>query len=152
VQQSKIIAIWSQGRILVPTEKKAAQLTLSIDAGPGSDDDELDRLTRQLRNELAEVPEVESVDFLSGGAAPPGARAVDPLTLGTLLLAIVPTALPKLMEVLNGWAMRGENRKVKIKTQVGDRSVEVEYNPTTMSQAELKQLVQTLSSAISAKE
>lgn len=72
--------------------------------------------------------------------------------MGALVLAILPNAIPKLLEVLNGWSTRGENRKLRIKTQVGDRSVEVEYNPATMTQADLKQLVETLSGAISAKE
>ena len=127
---------------------KPARLTLSLDAGSDADAEELDRLTRQLRDELQEVPEVESVDLLKGGAVPHGAKVADPFTLGALVLAIIPSALPKLIEVLNGWSMRGENRKVKIKTQVGDRSVEVEYAPATMSQAELKSLVETLSGAL----
>jgi hypothetical protein len=47
--------------------------------------------------------------------------------------------------------MRGESRKIKIKTQVGDRSVEVEYSPQTTSPAELKNLVETLASALTPK-
>ena len=133
-------------------DAKPAQFTLSIDAGADADAEELDRLTRQLRDALAEVPEVESVDLLRGGVVPQGAKVADPFTLGALVLAIIPSALPKLIDVLNGWSMRGENRKVKIKTQVGDRSVEVEYSPATMSQAELKSLVETLSGALSAKK
>ncbi len=136
----------------MPPDAQVTQFTLNIDAGTDADAEELDRLTRQLRDELQELPEVESVDLLRGGIAPKGTKAADPITLGALVLAILPNAIPKVLEVLNGWSMRGENRKVRIKTQVGDRSVEVEYNPTTMSQAELKQLVETLSGAISAKE
>ena len=40
--------------------------------------------------------------------------------------------------------MRGQNRTVKIKTQVGGRVLEVEYNPKTMSRAELKELADSL--------
>ena len=137
----------------MPSDAQPARMILQIDAGADADAEERDQLARQLRTRLEELPEVESVDLLRGGEAPKGARvAGDPITWGALVLAILPNAIPKLFEVLNGWTMRGENRKVKIKTQVGDRSVEVEYNPTTMSQVELKQLVQTLSGAISAKE
>ena len=128
-----------------------AQLILQIDAGEDSDVAELDRITRQLRREIQEEAEVESVELVKGETAPIGAKVFDPVTLGALALAILPSAIPKLIEVLNSWSMRGENRKIKIKTQVGDRSVEVEYSPTTMSQTDLKNLVETLSSALSAK-
>ncbi len=129
-----------------------AQLTLQIDADAAYHAEELDRLTRQLRDELQDVPEVESAELLKGGTAPAGSKVVDPITIGALLIAILPGAIPKLLEVINGWSMRGENRKIKIKTQVGDRAVEVEYAPSTMSQQELKTLVETLTGAMQTKQ
>ena len=105
-----------------------------------------------LNGEQAELPEVQSADLLRAGAAPRGSKGIDPISLGALAVSILPTAVPKLVEVLGGWLMRGENRKIKIKTQMGDRSVELEYSPSAMSHADLKQLVEALTSALQAKQ
>ncbi len=133
-------------------DAQAQLLTLQLEADEDVDADELDEMTRQLRDELSEVPEVESAKLLHTGAAPAGAKVFDPISLGALAVAILPGAVPKLLEVLSGWLMRGENRKIKIKTQIGDRSVELEYAPSTMSQADLKQLVETLTGALQTKQ
>jgi hypothetical protein len=131
-------------------ESKVADLLLQINAGPDADAEELDRLTRQLRNEIQEL-DVESVELVRGGAKPEGAKVLEVVTLGSLAVAVLPSVVPKLVEFLQNWLMRGENRRVKIKTQVGDRAVELEYSPSAMSQAELKGLVETLTSALTQK-
>ena len=137
----------------MPVTPRAPQpITLQLEAGADAGAEELDQLTRQLRDELAELPEVQSADLLRAGAAPRGSKGIDPISLGALAVSILPTAVPKLVEVLGGWLMRGENRKIKIKTQMGDRSVELEYSPSAMSQADLKQLVEALTSALQAKQ
>ena len=136
----------------MPPTGNVANLTLEIlEKGQSTDADELDRLTRQLRGELEELG-VESVDLLKDKPAPQGTKSAEAVTLGALAVAVLPNALHKLIEFLNGWLMRGENRKIKIKTQVGDRSVEVEYSPKTMSQTELKSLVDTLTGALTEKK
>lgn len=124
-----------------------AHFTLQIDAGE-SDPDRLDRITRQLRGELLDL-EVESVDFVQDDSLPKGAKAAEAVTLGALAVAVLPNFLPKLIEYLQSWALRGEGRRVKVKTQVGDRSIELEYTPAAMSQQELKTLVETLTGALS---
>jgi len=137
----------------MPVTPRASQpITLQLDAGADAGAEELDQLTRQLRDELAELPEVQSADLLHAGAAPRGSKAIDLISLGALAVSILPTAVPKLVDVLGGWLMRDENRKIKIKTQMGDRSVELEYSPSAMSQADLKQLVETLTSALQSKQ
>jgi hypothetical protein len=125
---------------------RTARLTLHLDAGTEADAEELDRLTRQLRDEIRDL-EVESVELVRGETPPGGAKSVNAVTLGALAVAIPPEVLPKLMELLQSWLLRGD-RTLKIKTQVGDRLLEVEYSPRTMSPAELKSLVDTLTEAI----
>jgi hypothetical protein len=121
-------------------------LTLQIDAGE-IDPERLDRLTRQLRSELLNL-EVETVDFVQEDQLPEGAKAADAITLGALAVAVLPNFLPKLVEFLQSWTLRGEGCKVKVKSQVGDRSIELEYMPKAMSQAELKTLVETLTNTL----
>ena len=127
--------------------KDIVTMNLQIDLGEDTDEEELDFLTRQLREEIEEL-DVESAELVSGEAAPEGAKG-DPVTLGALAVAVLPVVLPELIKVVQGWLKRGDNRTVKIKTQIGDRSVEVEYSPQTMSTSELTEVVDTLTEAIS---
>lgn len=122
---------------------RTIQLTLLTDIGEEGDIEELDQVTRQLLAELREF-DLESVSLVREGDSPEGAKAVEAISVGALGVAVLPAILPKLVEFLQAWSLRGENRTVKIKTQVGDRSLEVEYLPETMTQDELINLVDKL--------
>lgn len=117
-------------------------LILNIEAGD-IDTDRLDVLTRGLRDELLELG-VDTAEVVTSDVAERGPKSPEAVTWGALAVAVVPAFLPKLVEYLHSWSMRGENRRVRIKTQVGDRSVEVEYSPAALSQDELTQLVEKL--------
>jgi hypothetical protein len=121
-------------------------LTLQIQS-EDNDPERLDLLTRQLRGELLDL-QVESADFIHKDQLPEGVKALDAVTLGALAVAVLPSFLPKLVDYLQSWTLRGEGRKVKVKSQVGDRSIELEYSPEAMSQQELKTLVETLTNAL----
>jgi hypothetical protein len=83
----------------------------------------------------------ESVERPSGESVPEGAKG-DAFTLGALTLAAVPAFLPKLVEFLQAWALRGESRTVRIKTPAG---LEVEFTPEKkLSEAEVLALVEKL--------
>jgi hypothetical protein len=110
-----------------------------------ADPEGLDELTGRLLRDLRDLG-AESVERFSGGAVPEGAKG-DPFTLGALALVAVPAFLPKLVEFLQAWSLRGESqgRKVKIKTPAG---LEVEFTPEKkLSQAELLALVEKLTQA-----
>jgi hypothetical protein len=125
---------------------KAVNLTLNIQASKETDADEVDRLTRRLRDEIQEL-NVESVKLVRSENVPSGAKSAEAVTLGALAVAIFPELLPKLMGFLQDWLQRG-NGIVKIKTQLGERSLELEYSPRTMSPAQLRGLVETLTRAL----
>jgi len=129
------------------SKANVAHLALHVSAGESIDDERLDQLTRQLRNELQEL-DVESVELLKEGATPEGTKSVEAVTLGALAVAVLPTAIPQLIAFLQSWLMRGEDRRIKIKTQVADRSLELDYSPSTISPTELKDLVDTLTEAL----
>ena len=130
---------------------EGAEFTLIVDVGQNSDTDELDRATRQLRDELEDL-NVGSVELAKSDVVVAGTKSAEVITFGSLAVTILPTLVPKLIEFLQSWTLRGESRKIKIKTQVGDRSVEVEYSPQATSQAELKNLVETLTNALDTKK
>ena len=118
------------------------QLDLTVTEA-GADAERLDELTGRLLRDLRELG-AESVERPSGGAVPEGAKG-DPFTLGALALVAVPAFLPKLVEFLQAWSLRGESRRVKVKTPAG---LEVEFTPEKeLSQAELLALVKKLSQA-----
>lgn len=126
----------------MPLDAETIHLLLQIDAGGQIDTDEVDRLTRQLRTEIQELG-VGSVELVRGGAAPDGTKSAEAVMLGSLATAILPAAIPALIGLLQAWTLRDESRKVKIRAQVGDRQIEVEYSGK-MSQAELKGIAHTL--------
>src|SRR5262245_32924035 len=124
---------------------KPINVTLNVSSGPDADADELDRLTRALRSEIQEI-EVESVELVRGQNKPEHTKGVDPVTFGALAIAVLPSVAPKLIDFLQSWVMRADNRTVKIKTQIGERSLEVECSQKLLSQDELKKLIDTLTS------
>lgn len=126
---------------MTSTEVQLALTVTEADADP----ERLDELTGHLLRDLRELG-AESVERPSGGAAPGGAKG-DALALGALALVAVPAFLPKLVEFLQAWSLRGESqgRRVKIKMPTG---LEVEFTPEKkLSQAELLALVEKLTAS-----
>jgi hypothetical protein len=128
--------------------QNTSDLIVTIDSGGELDADQLDRLTRQLKSELLDL-DTEAVELVKNANAPAGTKSAEAVTAGTLAVAILPSFLPTLLEYLKSWTMREEQRKVKVKSQIGDRSIELEYSPNTLSQEELKELVTTLTDSLS---
>jgi hypothetical protein len=120
------------------TTNEPLHLSLYIEPGDEVDDDELDRITRRLMAEIQTL-DVESVELLRDELTPEGAKSAEALTLGALLMAVLPGAIPPLVGLIQAWLLRDKNRKVKIKTEVEGRLVELEYSGT-ISQDELETL------------
>jgi hypothetical protein len=123
-------------------EAKAARLELSFHGGPGVDADQIDRETRQLRSELRDLG-LGTVEPRTG-EAPPGTKSADGFVLGSLLVEVLPSTISSLIEFLRSWSLRREGRTVKVKTVLADRSVEMEFDPTTVSPTEVKSLVSSI--------
>jgi hypothetical protein len=128
-------------------EKQPITLTFHLNTGKEDDDEAVDHMTRQLLSEIQEL-DVESAQLVKDSAAPEGTKSAEGVTLGALAVTVLPAIAPKVMELLQSWTMRAENRTVKIKAQVADRSIEVEYSPAAMSNDDLKRLVTTISEAL----
>ena len=115
-------------------------LVISIEEAE-SDAERLDTLTTYLQRDLRELG-VDSVERPTAGATPEGAKG-DPFTLGALALVVVPVLLPQLLEFLQAWSLRGEQRRVKIKLPDG---TEVEFTPKDrMSGDQIAALITQLS-------
>jgi hypothetical protein len=130
-------------------EQETRRLILNIDLGEEADEEELLEATLQLRAELMDL-DVEKAEFLKEGELPEGAKSAEVVTLGSLAVVVLPIVVPKLLEFLQSWTLRGEDRKVTLKTQSGDRSIELEYMPSAMPADELQRLIQTMTAALGA--
>jgi hypothetical protein len=115
------------------------ELVVFIDEAD-SDAERLDTLTAYLQRDLRELG-VDSVERPGGAETPDGAMG-DPFTLGALALVVAADVLPKLVEFLQAFTLRGEQRVVRIKTPDG---LEVEFTPEKrLSEAEVLALAQKL--------
>jgi hypothetical protein len=117
---------------------KITQFSLEVSAEDASAE-EIDAMTRQLLRELRDL-DLESVELVSGGAAPEGTKAVDPVTIGAITLAVLPNLLPKVVEFVQAWALRGQGRTVKFKGKIAGQTVQFE-GPAS----DLQKLIATLS-------
>lgn len=127
-------------------QEETLALTLQVGVDEGVDAEELDRLARQFLDELREI-EVESADLVTSGPAPEGAKSAEAVTLGMLAVTVLPTVLPKLIDLLQAWVLRGQGRTVKFKGKVSGEDIEIEG----ATPGELKVLLEALSAAQSVK-
>lgn len=106
-------------------------------------DEEIERITYNLRDDLAELDAIEKVDLVRKGEQPPeGSRAGgDIILLGSLLVTLGASAgtgiIPNLVNALQSWLRRNENRKITMK--VGGDELEV----TALSDKEQQKLIDT---------
>lgn len=128
--------------------ESTAPISLLVSVGDGTaNDEEIDRLTRRLRQQLSEL-DVDRVQMAQGGPAPAGAKAVDPVAVGTLVVTLLPAVVPKVLEFLHAWMLRDTGRTIKIRAAAGDRSFDVEYSPGVTSEEDVKRMLQTFADAL----
>ncbi len=96
-----------------------------------ADAEELHDLALSLRGELLGEFAVEPLPC-NAETAPQNAKG-DLITVGVLALAVLPALLPKLVEYLQHWTMRGQGRSMRIKVGNGDKVVEVELTNSNES-------------------
>jgi hypothetical protein len=91
------------------------------------DADAGDRLTRQLRSELAEL-DIESIAAAPGGPPPEGAKGADPVTLGAIILAMSASGgvFTSVIEMLKGWLGR-HTRQHRISVSIDGDTIELDH-------------------------
>jgi hypothetical protein len=115
-------------------------MRLEIQAADATADD-IDLMTRQLLMELREI-NIDSAQLAGDEPVPAGAKAVDPVTTGAIVMTVLPTALPKLVDFIQAWCLRGQGKTVKFKGKVGGERIEFEG-----SAEDLQKLISTLAKA-----
>jgi hypothetical protein len=89
----------------------------------GADAERLDTLTGHLRGELLQL-DVDEVRRERVGGPPPGARAVDPVALGGLVVSLghTATALKDVIATVRRWLSGGSGVRRTVKIEIdGDR-------------------------------
>lgn len=94
---------------------EAGQLAAVIEVGPDYDDEELFELTQGLRGELLEL-DVEAVGLGSEGEAPDGAKGLELLAIGGLVVkfALNSSVLKSVVDATVAWLGRQGARSVKL--------------------------------------
>ncbi len=126
------------------SDSKKSSLQLMLRSKETVSPQTIDRLTYQLQSEIINMKGV-SVETVQKKAAPKGTMSPDSLTIGAVVIAVVPTALASLINYLNAWMQRTESR-VSIKKQSGDQQIEIDI-PKSFSKEKLEEIVNFLSSS-----
>src|SRR5215469_15051031 len=111
----------------------STRLKLVIERGPDVDVEELDHLTRQLRDQLLQL-DIEDVQALRDGSAPPGSKAVDPTTVGAMVVTLATSAIPGVIGLVQTWLHGRPATGVKV--TLGRDSIEL----TNATAAQIEQL------------
>ena len=117
--------------------RNTMQLLVTLDAESKTDTEDLERLTRQLREELSELD--VHADLMTGGPAPINAKAGEAIEWGTLLLTLVASggAITTLFNVLQACLTRNDRRGVTLEIN-GDK-----LQVTGIGSAEQRRLIDT---------
>lgn len=98
------------------------ELRMEVSVGPEADSEALESATRLLRQELLEL-DVAAVERPPGGPPPPGARSIEALALGALVVTATEGAVGAIFHVLRGWLRRDGARSVKL--EIDGDSIEI---------------------------
>ncbi len=123
---------------------KEHELYLNIKPSPEDDIEELQKLTLQLRQDISEL-DVEKVDYIRAEEIPPGAKAGDMITWGSLLISIATSAaagsgglLPALVTTVQSWLTRRQEKRT-ISIEIGGDKLEV----SAISSEDQKRIIDT---------
>lgn len=103
-----------------------------------ADPEEVDRLTRVIRQELLEIDEVDAVSQAAAGPAPEGTRGLTLAVIGALIVK-APAAIEavgKVLDVVRSWLNRGaETSQKTMRLTVNGQTIEL--TPTKEQQQAL---------------
>ena len=109
----------------------AVQLSIKLVGGDGIDLKEIDAMTRQLLSKLEEMPGAEQVSLqVACAERPHGAKSgAETVALGEVLISVLPTPIPALINFFKAWILLPGSAPVRIKVQKAGQSVEIEFDP-----------------------
>ena len=134
------------------SEPKAIEFAIQIGADEEIDLESIDVMTRLLRSELEEFPDTEQVRLAPAAKQSQGGKKSGELiAIGAVLAGVLPQAVPALIDYLKEWMLRPGNRPLKIVARVGERSLEVEFDPRTVSDTNVRVLAAEIQALVDQK-
>ena len=104
----------------------------------GADAERLDVMTGHLRRDLAQL-DIDDVTALPAGPPPAGARAIDPVAIGGLLVALGSSAdsLRSVISTIRDWLRRGDGVRRTVRLELDGDALEL----SEVSAAEQERLI-----------
>lgn len=102
--------------------QELAGIHLVIDGEVDTDPEEVSRLTAQLRRRLLEL-DVTNVEFVRSGEVPEGAKPVDAVAIGALVISAAPAVLQAVVGLVKSWLEAKPVRNAKV--TIGGDSIEL---------------------------
>lgn len=122
------------------------ELAVKLDLGSQADPEEVEELTRSLRDELLQL-DVHTVNLVNAGLAPEGTKGFGLLEVGALIVKFGSSgALGKVVDTIRRWAALGANRSAKL--VVDSESIEVTGISTAQQQQLIDEWVRVVSSKV----
>ncbi len=99
-------------------DAEASRLEINLQVDGDLSPFDMDAITAAVRRELL-LLDVQSVDRVSSGPAPGGARGIDLAAIGALIVSLGETApvLAQVVEAIRAWTARSPSRMVKLTLQ-----------------------------------
>lgn len=138
-----------------PDQTNTTPVSLSIELNNDDQisEEDLDQMTRLMRDEIEEQDDIQLIQMQSNEQPiPEGSKAAgEAVMIGMLALQVLPAAIPALIGYLKDWSLRPGNPPVRIKTQVNDKSIEVEFDPRVSSADDIASLTQKFQTMLTEK-
>jgi hypothetical protein len=97
-------------------EASAVRVSLSES---GADEEHLDTLTRQLRDELRQLDVRDVALAPADTEPPPGTRGLDVVAVGQLLVGLIgPEGLAAVLVTVRGWLGRGQSARRTVRVEI----------------------------------
>lgn len=128
------------------------EISLQLTGGDRIEGGDIDNMARLLRDEIEACPGTDGVKLKPADHPPAGSKAVgEAVTIGAILLAVLPAAAPSLIDYVKEWTLRPGNIPIKIKAQVGNRNIEAEFDPRVTNKDDVVALVREIQALLEPK-
>ena len=116
-------------------------------------------MTRLLLEEIEACPGTNDVKLNPSDSSPadnPPARAKSPIgeavTVGALVLAVLPAAVPAVIDYVKEWTLRPGNTPIRVKIQVGEKIAEAEFDPRVIAKDDVVKLLSGVHALVEPKD
>jgi len=102
------------------------KVTLHVET-PDGGPEETAKLTIWLEDQIKQLP-IESIEIPKAGRLPEGARVGDPFSWGAIIVAVAPTVVEQLLQLLRD-RLKRQKAPVKVQVECNGKKVTIEGAP-----------------------